>query len=112
MCIRDRDLSQEVSIAHNGQEALNILQGSQFDLVLMDCHMPIMDGYEATQFIRNKGILAKGRDIPIPIVAMTANAMDGDMEKCLEAGMDDYLSKPVDIKALKRKLRLYLRPHK
>ena len=111
-CEMLRDLSQEVSIAHNGQEALNILQGSQFDLVLMDCHMPIMDGYEATQFIRNKGILAKGRDIPIPIVAMTANAMDGDMEKCLEAGMDDYLSKPVDIKALKRKLRLYLRPHK
>ena len=103
------DLSQQVSIAHNGQEALKALESNSFDLVLMDCHMPIMDGYEATQFIRSKAIVAAGKDTPIPIIAMTANAMEGDMEKCLDAGMDDYLSKPVDVKALERKLRRYLK---
>jgi signal transduction histidine kinase/CheY-like chemotaxis protein len=101
-------LGQQVSLAQNGQEALKALQESDFDLVLMDCQMPIMDGYEATQFIRSKLILALGKGTPIPIIAMTANAMDGDMEKCLEVGMSDYLSKPVDIKALERKLRRYL----
>ncbi len=103
------NLSQQVSIAHNGQEALKALEDSSFDLILMDCHMPIMDGYEATQFIRNKAIVATGKDTPIPIIAMTANVMAGDMEKCLEAGMDDYLSKPVDVKALERKLRRHLK---
>jgi len=101
-------LGQQVSLAQNGQEALKALQESDFDLVLMDCQMPIMDGYEATQFIRSKLILALGKSTPIPIIAMTANAMEGDMEKCLEVGMSDYLSKPVDIKALERKLRRYL----
>ncbi len=101
-------LSQQVSITHNGQEALEALLHNDFDLILMDCQMPIMDGYEAAQCIRSKGVVALKKDIPIPIIAMTANAMEGDMEKCLEAGMDDYLSKPVDIKALERKLRRYL----
>ena len=102
------NLSQQVSLAQNGQEAIQALQEDDFDLIFMDCHMPIMDGYEATKSIRNDLILAAGKDTPIPIIAMTANAMEGDMEKCLEVGMDDYLSKPVDIKAFEKKLRRYL----
>jgi len=95
-----------VDIAGNGIEALQSLQKSpedaQYDIILMDCQMPEMDGYEATRQIRN----GRGgeRNKGISIVAMTANAMQGDKEKCLEAGMDDYLSKPINMDALKIKL--------
>jgi signal transduction histidine kinase/CheY-like chemotaxis protein len=76
-------------VASNGQEAIELWQTQPFDLILMDCHMPVMDGLESTRQIREAG----GADIPI--IAMTANAMKGDREQCLEAGMDDYISKPV-----------------
>ena len=83
----------EVTMAEDGKQAVDALNESQFDLVFMDCQMPVMDGYEASRTIRQMGQPSK-RDIPI--IAMTANAMKGDKELCLEAGMDDYIAKPVD----------------
>ncbi len=80
----------------NGKEALQLLESNSFDLILMDVQMPVMDGYEATQAIRQSSH-AFSR---IPIIAMTANAMSGDREKCLAAGMNDYIAKPVAAKAL------------
>ena len=81
----------DVEIANNGQEAIQILAKEEFDLVLMDVQMPIMDGYEATRSIRDA--LQK---TDLPVIAMTANAMQGDKERCLEAGMNDFLTKPID----------------
>ena len=81
-----------VSVAENGKEAIAAVEREQFDLVLMDIQMPVMDGLEATQVIRNRE-RQSGRHVPI--IAMTAQAMSGDRERCLEVGMDGYLSKPV-----------------
>ncbi|MBI4740003.1 MAG: response regulator [Betaproteobacteria bacterium] len=83
----------DVEVAGDGRQALAALARRPFDLVLMDCQMPVMDGFEATRRIRanDPPVL----DPRIPIVAMTANAMQGDRERCLDAGMDDYLSKPI-----------------
>ncbi|MDI6796657.1 MAG: PAS domain S-box protein, partial [Desulfatibacillaceae bacterium] len=75
----------------DGQEVLEALKSAPYDLILMDCQMPVMDGYETSRRIRNSGMNFKD----IPIIAMTAHAMAGDREKCLEAGMNDYISKPV-----------------
>ena len=81
-----------MKIANNGQEALDLLQEDHFDLVLMDCQMPIMDGFEATVRIRGR---EADMGLPaIPIIALTANAISGDREHCLAQGMNDYLSKP------------------
>ncbi|MEM5513744.1 ATP-binding protein [Pseudoalteromonas sp. AS84] len=96
-------------IAENGLEAivkLNAKQGKPYKLVLMDCQMPEMDGYQATKAIR-EGDAGKGNE-NITIIALTANAMQGDKEKCLAAGMNDYLSKPLDLAALKPKLQQWL----
>jgi CheY-like chemotaxis protein len=82
----------EVIVAGNGEEALEAIEKQAFDLILMDVQMPGMDGLQATQAIR-KDERNSGKHIPI--VAMTAHAMVGDMERCLEAGMDDYITKPV-----------------
>jgi signal transduction histidine kinase/CheY-like chemotaxis protein/HPt (histidine-containing phosphotransfer) domain-containing protein len=94
-------------IAENGKEALDRLEQAPFDAVLMDCQMPILDGYGATRAVRR--LESDGaRKGHIPIVAMTANAMAGDREKCLAAGMDDYMSKPLNRALLEQMLRKWL----
>jgi len=93
------DAGCQVDVVGDGAAAVRAVEqhlrvGGRYDVVLMDCQMPEMDGYEATRTIREQG-----RDIPI--IAMTANALIGDRERCLEAGMDDYISKPVDMQQLR-----------
>ncbi len=83
----------DVSLAGDGLRAVEMALAQHFDVILMDCQMPEMDGYEATRRLRAAGCTA-------PIIAMTANAIKGDRERCLAAGMDDYLSKPIDLKVL------------
>ena len=90
----------------NGTEAAKALEAIAYDLVLMDCQMPEMDGYEAAAHIRDPQSGVHNHDIPI--IAMTANAMAGDREKCLEAGMNDYLAKPVEPQALAKMLEKWL----
>jgi CheY-like chemotaxis protein len=81
----------------NGKEALEALELKDYDLVLMDCQMPELDGFEATrQYRQQEAAVLNERPRPVPIIALTANAMRGDRERCLEAGMTDYLTKPID----------------
>ncbi len=94
----------EVAVAGNGEEALEALDKQAFDLVLMDVQMPEMDGLQATAAIR-KGEMKSGKHIPI--IAMTAHAMAGDKERCLEAGMDDYITKPIRPEQLGDVLKRY-----
>ena len=97
-----RKLDCEVEIAGNGLEALAAWQRGAHDAIFMDCQMPEMDGYEATRKIR---VMEKERSLaPIRIIAMTAAAMQGDRESCLQAGMDDYISKPVKLQEIKKLL--------
>ncbi|WP_164683958.1 response regulator [Vibrio maerlii] len=103
LLVEDNEINQEIAIelltmaglqvtsAWNGQEAVNMVSEQAFDAVLMDMQMPVMDGYEATREIRKKPEFAD-----LPIIAMTANAMAGDKEKCIAAGMNDHLAKPID----------------
>ncbi len=90
-------LGYSCDIAKNGKEAVEAVDKNKYDLVFMDCQMPIMDGFEATAKIR----AMSNEKNNIPIVAMTANVMKGDREECLKAGMSDYLSKPINIESIK-----------
>ncbi len=100
-----------IEIVANGLEAIAALKANNnrepFQLVLMDCQMPEMDGYQATQVIRNSN--ADTLNSSIPIIAMTANAMIGDKEKCLAAGMNDYLTKPINHKLVEQKINFWLK---
>jgi diguanylate cyclase (GGDEF)-like protein len=97
-------LGCSMDIAGNGREALERVARRSYDLILMDCHMPEMNGFEATRQIR----ALKGESANLPIIAMTANAQQGDSDQCLAAGMNDYLAKPFKLNALKEKLQLWL----
>jgi polar amino acid transport system substrate-binding protein len=96
-----------VTIANNGKEAIEKVEGSEFELVFMDVQMPEMNGFEATGCIRKN---PRSRIRNLPIVAMTAQAMTGDREKCIEAGMDDYITKPIDINELHSVLVKWIKP--
>lgn len=100
-------------LATNGQEVLSLLETEEFDLILMDCQMPVMDGFGATREIRRKELektrLSPDETFHIPIIALTANAMEGDRIRCLDAGMDDYLSKPVSSQQITDMLKTWLK---
>ena len=92
-----KKLGYQPIVVGNGREAIDALESQPFDLVLMDCQMPIVDGYEATKIVRLNA--ARGLHL-IPIIAMTAHVMAGEREKCLAAGMSDYITKPFDVRTL------------
>ncbi len=96
---------KEIDLAENGKEAVDRFTTSKYDIILMDIRMPVMDGIKATEKIRET---EEGTNSHIPIIAVTANAFAGDKEKCLSAGMDDYVSKPFQINELIKTMRLHL----
>ena len=100
-------LGLKADVASNGAEAVKVLSETAYDLVLMDCQMPEMDGFDATREIRKQQIKSLN-DKPLPVIAMTANVMSGDRERCLEVGMDDYVGKPVQMDKLEQVLRKWL----
>ena len=102
-------LGLTAEVASSGAQAINLVQAGEFDLVLMDCQMQGMDGFEATRHIRDWE-RAGAQRARLPIVALTANVMSGDREACLAAGMDDYLAKPIAMARLAEMLALHL-PH-
>lgn len=118
LVVEDNAINQEVAlgmlgkigfngdVADNGQEGVDAIANGNFDLILMDCQMPVLDGYEATKAIREREIV--NGESRIPIIALTANAMIGDSEKCLAAGMDDYMSKPFEEHVLEEKIGFWL----
>jgi two-component system sensor histidine kinase/response regulator len=97
-------LGYQVNIVANGAQALEALLSTSYAAVLMDCHMPVMDGFEATRQIRRR----QDKNSAIPIIAMTAGAMAKDREDCLAAGMDDYIAKPVDLTTVSTVLRKWI----
>ena len=115
LLVEDNDINQlvakdileqagvQVSIANNGEEAIKHVRSNKFDAVLMDVQMPIMDGYKATEILRKTYLSSE-----LPIIAMTANALNGDREKSIEAGMNDYISKPIDPEILFETLAKWL----
>ena len=118
LLVEDNELNQElamevltmnginVEVASNGMEALKLLDEQTFDGILMDCQMPIMDGYEATRKIREQD---KFRELPV--IAMTANVMKHDVEKCLEVGMNDHIAKPLDPDVMFLTMAKWIKPN-
>jgi CheY-like chemotaxis protein len=106
MCALLDRLALPSEIANDGQEAIDMCSRNKYSVILMDCHMPVMDGFEATKVIRK---LESAAGTYTPIIAVTAMAMAGDRERCIASGMDDYMSKPVDKELLKIKLNHWLR---
>ncbi len=100
------NLGYQARAVSTGVEALDVLNNGGVDLILMDCQMPVMDGFAATAEIRR----IEGTTRHTTIIAMTASALDGDYERCIAAGMDDYLTKPVNAQALRAKLELWTLP--
>ncbi len=96
-----RKTNAKILWAKDGQEAIDMYKENDIDLVLMDLQLPVMDGYTATREI-------KKIDIKVPIIAQTAHVMSGEREKCLEAGCDDYLAKPIRLQILMETLSKYL----
>ncbi len=104
------NLGLEIDTAENGQVALDKLAQNHYDLVFMDCQMPVMDGYQATRAIRQR---EHEQGLPrMPVIAMTANAMAGDRQKCLDSGMDDYLSKPIKKDLLNETIQRWLKKNR
>jgi PAS domain S-box-containing protein len=99
-------LGVQTDITNNGQEAINCLSEQHYDLIFMDCHMPVLDGYQATKKIREMKFA--NNSSKIPIIAITAGAMKGDRERCLAAGMDDYIAKPIHVESIQQKLITWL----
>ncbi len=118
LLVEDNETNQQVALGilellgihadpvGNGIQAIQALTAKNYDLVLMDVQMPEMDGYQATRVIRDPESAVKNHQIPI--IAMTANALEGDREKCLDAGMNDYLSKPIELDRIKSSLKKWL----
>ena len=98
--------NMSVEVASNGLDAIHALTDRAFDVVLMDVQMPVMDGLEATRSIRD---VLQFQDLPV--IAMTANAMRGDRERCIDAGMNDYITKPIDREAMYRTIGRWLNQH-
>ena len=101
-----RNMGHQADAVANGEEAINVLLTVPYDLVLMDCHMPEMDGFEATRTIRRDG--SKVLNPRIPIIALTASAMQGDRERCIQAGMNDFIAKPVLKRALEEMIAKWM----
>ena len=93
-------------VAQNGEEGLEKWRGGSFDLILSDCHMPVMDGFEMTRMLRQ--LEAKHHRARTPIVAITANALQGEADRCYASGMDAFLVKPLEIKSLEEKVLEFL----
>lgn len=100
-------LGVKAELAANGQEAVDMFSNGKYSLILMDCQLPVMDGFSATRAIREIETANKS-ELLIPIIAVTALAMTGDRERCVAAGMDDYLSKPIDKAILTSKMEYWL----
>ena len=96
----------QVTLAGDGRQALSCLKAGEFDCVLMDCQMPEMDGYTATRLLRQEPRWSR-----LPVIAMTANAMSGERDKVLEAGMNDHVPKPVPVGELYRKIAVWTGRH-
>ena len=99
-------LGCDVTVVENGKNALNALQSDSFEMIFMDCQMPVMDGYEATRLLRSH----ENASNRIPVIALTANALAGDRENCMAAGMDDYLPKPFGLTELQEIINKWGRP--
>lgn len=124
LLVEDNKINQELALemitatgcacdcVNNGRKAVEAVQHGRYDLVFMDCMMPEMDGYEATQLIRRSEQQSAGTPSPrrLPIIAMTANAMMGDRERCLAVGMDDYMSKPLEPGNVAAMIRRWIAP--